>query len=307
MIMNKSSLAIRYLPIISVALLTIKPAIADSITDGLTITGGNVTIGASGANALSVATSDNRTNSQVQVKGEICAWSASSTNYSDLVAGDYNYYNNGSPTWAGGIVRWFGFDYSGNISPYVAIPYAGTAYLGGQNCNQLVIATNGAVPIYFANASGIAATIQPDSSTSFFGVIPTSGSAPASGEVRIGGGDIEMGGVLYATEIKVNSNGWPDYVFDEGYRLKSLNEVEQYIAQEKHLPDIASAKEIAASGVPVSEMVTKQLAKIEELTLYAIDADKRTSNIEDRLKAMENENADLKLRLAHIETLLEKP
>jgi len=119
-------------------------------------------------------------------------------------------------------------------------------------------------------------------------------------------------GTISAQEIKVTATG-ADYVFEDGYHLRSLNEVEQYVTHEKHLPEIMTAAEMQKVGMPVSEVVTKQLAKIEELTLYAIEAnkrisdgEKRTGDLENSLKAVEFENAELKSRLAHIESLLEK-
>jgi len=305
--MNNPCLVIRYVSMISVAIFSITPVMADSITDGLTVTGGAVTINVAGAGTLNVATTDNRANCFAQIQNNLAVWSGNSTTESDILACDTNYYNNGSsPTWLATRVTWFPSGVSGNY-PNTSIPYAYSSLIGGNNCANLVFGENTSNPISFVNSSGLASTIQPDTSTSFFGVIPTSGSPPASGEVRIGGGDIEMGGILYATEIKVNSNGWPDYVFDKGYRLKSLDEVEEYIAQEKHLPDIASATEIKSCGIPVSEMVTKQLEKIEELTLYVIAIDKENKRIREENEALKAQYGKSLDEINHRLQLLEKP
>jgi hypothetical protein len=66
----------------------------------------------------------------------------------------------------------------------------------------------------------------------------------------------------------------PDFVFEEDYQLRSLNEVEDFITTNKHLPDVAPAKEMQENGVNQSEMNQLLLRKIEELTLYVIEQQK---------------------------------
>lgn len=84
-------------------------------------------------------------------------------------------------------------------------------------------------------------------------------------------------GWLGARKIKVTAaNPWSDYVFDNDYRLWTLAEVEKYISDHKHLPDIPSAAEVAKDGIDVGENQALLLKKIEELTLYMIDQNKRT-------------------------------
>jgi hypothetical protein len=92
-------------------------------------------------------------------------------------------------------------------------------------------------------------------------------------------------GTISAQEIKVTSTG-ADYVFEDGYRLRPLAEVEAFVVREKHLPEMMPAKRMQAEGMPVSEVVTKQLAKIEELTLYVIELDRERRDQAERLAAM---------------------
>jgi hypothetical protein len=73
--------------------------------------------------------------------------------------------------------------------------------------------------------------------------------------------------------VKLQAN-WPDYVFEAGYKLPSLLELQLYIAQNKHLPGIPSANEVNESGIALGEMNVKLLKKIEELTLYLIELKK---------------------------------
>jgi hypothetical protein len=83
-------------------------------------------------------------------------------------------------------------------------------------------------------------------------------------------------GHLIARDIIVNTNViTPDYVFNKDYNLISINEVENYISKNGHLPDVPSANEIKNSGLNVAEMDATLLKKIEELTLYVIELKKQ--------------------------------
>ncbi|MES2560984.1 MAG: hypothetical protein V4590_14655 [Bacteroidota bacterium] len=95
---------------------------------------------------------------------------------------------------------------------------------------------------------------------------------------------------ILAEKVKValfNTASWADYVFKEDYTLLSLNEVERFVKEHKHLPGVPSDKEVVANGIDVAEMDATLLKKIEELTLYMIDQNKR-------LEKLEKENAELK-------------
>ena len=85
---------------------------------------------------------------------------------------------------------------------------------------------------------------------------------------------LSVNGGIRAKEIRVNT-GWADYVFEPSYQLKSLAQVEQFIKENGHLPDIPSAKVIQDEGLDVGAVQTKMMAKIEELTLYLIEANKQ--------------------------------
>lgn len=79
-------------------------------------------------------------------------------------------------------------------------------------------------------------------------------------------------GKVHAEEIKVDlSVPGPDYVFYEDYDLKSLEEVQRYILEHGHLPNIPSAQEMEDQGIQLGEMNMKLLEKVEELTLYIIE------------------------------------
>lgn len=78
---------------------------------------------------------------------------------------------------------------------------------------------------------------------------------------------------------------WCDYVFDEKYPLKSINELENFIKKYSRLPNIPSQQEVESKGIEVSEILKLQMEKIEELSLYVIQLNKELS----KLKSLVNE------------------
>jgi len=93
---------------------------------------------------------------------------------------------------------------------------------------------------------------------------------------------LSVDGLILAKEIKVAiaHTHWADYVFDKEYKLKPLQELENYILKHKHLPDMYSAEEVKEKGVNLLEMDATLLMKIEELTLYLIEQNKRVNKLE---------------------------
>ncbi|MEI6020778.1 MAG: hypothetical protein WCR21_06580 [Bacteroidota bacterium] len=90
---------------------------------------------------------------------------------------------------------------------------------------------------------------------------------------------IKSNGKVYAREIEINLlQTFPDYVFADNYKLMSLNELDDFISKNKHLPGFESAKYYEKNGLNVNEMLVKQQEKIEELTLYIIQLEKKMNN-----------------------------
>ena len=111
-----------------------------------------------------------------------------------------------------------------------------------------------------------------------------------SGNIGIGtttpDAKLAVKGTVHANEVKVDLNvPGPDYVFADNYQLPTLNELKTYIDQHKHLPEVPSAKEMEANGINLGEMNMLLLKKIEELTLYQIEAMKRIEKLEVELKS----------------------
>lgn len=97
---------------------------------------------------------------------------------------------------------------------------------------------------------------------------------------------LDVNGVIRAKEVKVET-GWADFVFEDGYDLPSLTDVEAHIIEHKHLPGIPAEAEVKANGVSLGEMNVKLLQKIEELTLYVIEQNKRIEALEKEIKGNE--------------------
>lgn len=100
-------------------------------------------------------------------------------------------------------------------------------------------------------------------------------------------------GSIHTQEVKVDLLGAvaPDYVFEPTYELKSLSEVESYIKEHKHLPEVPSAKEMEEQGLYLKEMNMLLLKKVEELTLYVI-------SIKSEVDSLRKENEELKKNVA---------
>ena len=101
----------------------------------------------------------------------------------------------------------------------------------------------------------------------------------ASGDVGIGTEDpqakLDVRGTISASEVKVQVLSGADYVFNPDYNLKPLSEVEAFVKENKHLPEIPSEKQMQENGLSMNEFQIKLLQKIEELTLYTINQEKR--------------------------------
>jgi hypothetical protein len=96
---------------------------------------------------------------------------------------------------------------------------------------------------------------------------------------------LDVAGPIRADEVVVNTTG-ADFVFSPDYKLRSLEEVEKHIKENGFLPEIPSAKEMQQNGMGVSEMQTKLLQKVEELTLYMIELKKENENLQKQVNEL---------------------
>lgn len=114
-----------------------------------------------------------------------------------------------------------------------------------------------------------------------------------NGNVMIGSGTpaagylLSVNGKMISEEVRVELDGdWPDYVFEKDYRLPSLKQLEEFIQQKKHLPNIPAAAQVEKDGIHLGDMNRRLLEKIEELTLYIIQQDKKTELLQQQVNSL---------------------
>jgi hypothetical protein len=174
--------------------------------------------------------------------------------------------------------------YNSNINKGIKMFYDGTWSTVDYSSNYRFIdisSTEGG-DIFQVNGYGLGIGYAP----------PTHGSVDklyVNGNVGIGTrfpkAKLSVNGTILATEIKVlvDINQYPDFVFADDYNLRPINEVEKYIKENKHLPEIPKADEVK-DGLALGEMNNKLLQKVEELTLYIIEQNKRIDGLENKLE-----------------------
>ncbi|MFQ6599577.1 hypothetical protein [Flavobacterium sp. C3NV] len=108
---------------------------------------------------------------------------------------------------------------------------------------------------------------------------------------------LAVNGTIHSKEVKVDMNGWPDYVFNKEYNLPTLAEVEKHINEKGHLENIPREEEVLKNGINLGEMNAKLLQKIEEMTLYMIEMKNENIEIKNKQSELENEINQLKSKL----------
>jgi len=135
--------------------------------------------------------------------------------------------------------------------------------------NTVTIANNGRV--------GIGTTTAPKVELDVNGTFMATNATIAD---RITANDMRINNLLCAKEIKVQlANCWPDYVFSKDYNLLPLQELEQFVNKNQHLPNVPTATSVAENGVNVGEMNAILLQKMEEMTLYIIALQKQIDEL----------------------------
>ncbi len=133
----------------------------------------------------------------------------------------------------------------------------GTEFIGSINNHGFSLVTSGKPRI----------VIKPDGNVGI-GTTSTSGFR------------LSVEGKLRAREVFIDLDQWADHVFDPGHHLLSLNELESFIDCFGHLPSIPTEAEVLTQDVSIGVIQTLMLEKIEEITLYLIDLNKRLESLE---------------------------
>ena len=136
-----------------------------------------------------------------------------------------------------------------------------------------------------ANGGHSPAPMYYKASTHYFkGDLNVSGRIECNGEFKVVEVNTDQ---INTKDIKINMNNVADYVFEKGYDLKDLYEVENYVNENKHLPGVPSAAEIESEGVSVSKMTNILLEKVEELTLHMIQLKKENEMLRQTIENMQ--------------------
>ena len=114
-------------------------------------------------------------------------------------------------------------------------------------------------------------------------ILNVSGISSFSNNLTVGGSsqaaNVRVHGTAEVKELHIDpTETWADHVFEENYELKPLTEVEKFIRENHHLPEVPSAKEVSENGYNQSEVNAILLQKIEELTLYIITLEKQIND-----------------------------
>lgn len=141
----------------------------------------------------------------------------------------------------------------------------------------------GSDKLYIANSVTATPLVYGDFSTKYLAVGEVAAADRAA--ATSGGYRLLVKGGMITEKIKVAVAGtadWADYVFAKEYKLMPLNEVEAFIKENQHLPNVPSADEMAKSGLDVLKTNAKLMEKIEELTLYIIDLNKQILELKNK-------------------------
>lgn len=141
---------------------------------------------------------------------------------------------------------------------------------GGFKCASGYRASSDAYTIFAAGGD----RINVSNASGFVGINTT---APAY--------QLDVCGVIRGKEVRV-ATGWCDYVFAEDYKLAPLSEVEAFINENKHLPEVTPGSIIEAQGLEVGKVSAEMIKKIEELTLYVIEQDKQIKNLQSQVNSL---------------------
>ena len=187
----------------------------------------------------------------------------------------------------------------GTTNPTAQLHTSGTVRFAGltnDNTQSRIVVTDANGNLSYRDASTVSGTSGWAFNGSTVGVLKSIGTTDnfdlplitnnteqmritAAGNVGIGTavpqGKLAVNGTIFAKKIKVTQLGWSDYVFDKNYPLPSLAAVEQFIQQNKHLPDVPSAAVVEKEGIDLGDNQATLLRKIEELTLYLIEDHKK--------------------------------
>jgi hypothetical protein len=152
--------------------------------------------------------------------------------------------------------------------------------VGTNVAGDLILQVNsGGFPSFLAGNVGIGTSVPTAKLQVSSNVMIGSGS-PATGYL------LSVNGKIISEEVRVElDTNWPDYVFEKDYGLIPLPQLENFIRQHKHLPNIPSAVDIKGKGFDLGDMNRRLLEKVEELTLYILEQDKKINALQQQVNS----------------------
>jgi hypothetical protein len=184
-------------------------------------------------------------------------------------------------------------DASGNATWQTGTGSSGSSWsLAGNtavNPSTTFIGTTDNTPVAFRTAN--TERMRIDGTTGAVGI----------GTTSMGSNKLAVEGTIGARKVVVTqTTPFPDYVFDPGYRIPSLDSVSRYIRENRHLPDIPAADSVARAGLDLGSNQTALLKKIEEMTLYVLDQDRC---LREQCKRLEGQDKTLQEQKGQLEKL----
>lgn len=186
----------------------------------------------------------------------------------------------------------------GTVTPLSKIHVAGSIYANSTRTNTIFGGTPGADNANLIGSEGYwALRTAVDNSYNLDvyngGQVRAAMTVLQSGNVGIGtaapDAKLAVKGTIHTQEVRVDllDAMAPDYVFDTDYHLTPLAELKSYVDQNKHLPEVPSAREMEKNGLNLKEMNLLLLKKVEELTLHLIKANEDIELLQKKVKAIE--------------------
>jgi hypothetical protein len=187
-----------------------------------------------------------------------------------------------------------GFGYNGSS-------YGRTMNVGGTGINfytanevafgGAVFPTDTSIVIWSNSNSNNYLVLQPSWGNTGIGTYTPNAKFHLNGAMLVGNNsqriatnyEVSVDGEIMCENLTMqNSTSWPDYVFEESYQLMPLSDLEASIRKNKHLPNVPSAAEIEKNGINMGVITKAYMEKIEELTLYIIQLEKRLKAVEEK-------------------------
>ncbi len=193
----------------------------------------------------------------------------------------------------------------------IGIGYNGSSYgrtlnLGGTGANfytgnetafgGAIFPTDTSLVLWSNSGANNYLVMQPSWGNAGVGTYTPNAKFHVNGAMLIGGNSanikpgyaLSVDGNLVAEEVLVQlSTSWPDYVFKDDYKLMPLAELEKSIKKNKHLPNIPAANVVEKEGIALGDMNKRLMEKVEELTLYIIDLDKKNNKLSEKMQKLE--------------------